>query len=375
MANLTTKTFSTLVSDFVAAVQASSSQLVDFAIGSILRAIAEAASSVVVWLESLILLLLQTTRAATSVGSDLDSWVADYGLTRLPAQGATGAVTFSRFTPTLQALIPVGTVVQSADGTQQYAVVADTTNPAFDPVQNGYVVAAMTSSVTVAVQAVNTGAATNAAVNTITVITQAIPYVDTVTNALAFTNGADAESDTALRARFIGYIANLSKATQAAIGYALTSLQTGVTYALVENYDYSGAYHPGYFYVVVDDGTGSPSSDFLTAAQNAVEAVRGFTIQYGVFAPVVLNATVTMTVSVAAGYDVAATKALVQTAVADYIDSLALGQTLAYTRLAQVAYDASPGVANVASVLLNSGTSDLTADAKHVIKAASVTVS
>src|SRR5581483_4813990 len=211
MANLTTKTFSTLVSDFVAAVQASSSQLVDFAIGSILRAIAEAASSVVVWLESLILLLLQTTRAATSVGSDLDSWVADYGLTRLPAQGATGAVTFSRFTPTLQALIPVGTVVQSADGTQQYAVVADTTNPAFDPVQNGYVVAAMTSSVTVAVQAVNTGAATNAAVNTITVITQAIPYVDTVTNAPAFTNGADAESDPALRARLIGYIPNLSR--------------------------------------------------------------------------------------------------------------------------------------------------------------------
>lgn len=375
MANLTTKTFSTLVSDFVAAVQGASAVLVDFAVGSILRAISEAMASVVVWLESLILLLLQTTRAATSVGPDLDTWVNDYGLTRLPAKSATGSVTFARFTPTLQALVPVGTVVQTADGTQQYTVIADTTNAAYDASQNGYVIAANVSSVTVAVQAVNTGSATNAAANTVTVLTQAVPSVDTVNNAAPFDNGADAESDTALRARFVAYIANLSKATKSAIGYALLALQTGVSFSLVENYTYSGTYQPGYFYVVVDDGTGTPSSDFLTSASNAVDAVRPFTSSFGIFAPEVTNATVTMTLTIAAGYDATATKALVQTAIVDYIDSLTLGQSLPYTRLAQLAYDASPGVSNVASVLLNSGTADLTADAKYVIKSASVTVS
>lgn len=375
MANLTTKTFSTLVSDFTAAVQSASSALVDFAIGSILRSISEAMASVVVWIESLILLLLQTTRAATSSGTDLDTWVNDYGLTRLPAQGATGEVTFSRFTATLQALVPVGTTVQTADGTQQYTVIADTTNPAYDATQGGYVIAAGTSSVTVAVQAVNTGAATNAAINTVTVMTQAVPSVDTVTNAAAFTNGADAETDSALRARFISYIANLSKATKSAIGYALLSLQTGVTYSLVENYAYNGTYQPGFFYAVVDDGTGTPSSDFLASASNAIDAVRPFTSSYAVFAPVVVDATVSMTATIAAGYDPIATKALAQAAVENYINALTLAQTLPYTRIAQIAYDASPGITNIGSVLLNSGTSDLTATAKQVIKSAGVTVS
>lgn len=375
MANLTTKTFSTLVSDFVAAVQSASSVLVDFATGSILRAISEGMASVVIWLESLILLLLQTTRAATSSGTDLDTWMADYSLTRLPAKAATGNVTFARFTPTLQALVPVGTVIQSADGTQQYAVVADTTNAAYSASQDGYVIEAGVSSVAAAVQAVNTGAATNAAVNTITVITQAIPSVDTVTNALAFTNGEDAETDTALRARFVAYIANLSKATKDAIGYAITSLQTGVSYSLVENYAYNGTYTPGYFYVVVDDGSGDPPSTFLDSVSNAVDAVRGFTASFGVFAPVVVNATVAMSATIASGYDPTATKALAQTAIDDYIDSLTLGQTLPYTRLAQIAYDASPGITNITGVTLNGGTSDLTADAKHVIKSLSVTVS
>lgn len=375
MANLSTKTFSTIVSDFVAAVQAATSVLVDFAVGSILRAIAEAMASVVIWIESLILLLLQTTRAATSVGTDLDSWVNDYGLTRLPAQGATGTVTFSRFTPTIQALVPVGTAVQSADGTQQYAVIADTTNPAFSPSQNGYVIAAGVGSINTAVQSVNTGAATNAAINTVTVMTQAVAYVDTVTNAAAFANGADAESDSALRARFLAYIANLSKATKSAIGFAILSLQTGVTYSLVENFAYIGTYQPGSFYAVVDDGTGNPSSTFLNSAANAIDAVRPFTSSFAVFAPVVVNATVTMTCAVAAGYDPAATKALVQSAIANYINALTLGQTLPYTRLAQIAYDASPGVLNASAVLLNGATADLVATPQQVIKSAGVTIS
>lgn len=375
MANLTTKTFSTLVSDYVAAVQSASSVLVDFAIGSIMRAAAEAQAYVVIWLESLILLLLQTTRAATSSGPDLDTWVNDFGLTRLPPKASNGPVIFARFTPTMQAVVPVGYVVQSSDGTQQYTVDADSTNPAYNATLGGMVIAAGTSSVTVNVTAVNAGSATNAAIGGINTLMQAIPYVDTVTNAAAFTNGADAETDSALRARFISYIANLSKATKSAIGYALLSLQTGVTYSLVENYAYNGTYQPGFFYAVVDDGTGNPSSDFLASASNAIDAVRPFTSAYAVFAPVVVDATVSMTATIAAGYDPTATKALAQTAVADYINALTLAETLPYTRIAQIAYDASPGITNIGSVLLNGGTADLTATAKQVIKSAGVTVS
>ena len=47
-----------------------------------------------------------------------------------------------------------------------------------------------------------------------------------------------------------------------------------MTYTLVENQTYAGATQYGYFYVVVDDGTGSPSSTLLSSVANAIDAVR-----------------------------------------------------------------------------------------------------
>ncbi|MFX7996843.1 baseplate J/gp47 family protein, partial [Acinetobacter baumannii] len=91
-------------------------------------------------------------------------------------------------------------------------------------------------------------------------------------------------SDTALRTRFIAYVASLSKATKNAVGYAITSLKQGLVYSLVENQTYAGATQYGYFYVVVDDGTGSPSSTLLATVANAIDAVRPLTSTFGVFA-------------------------------------------------------------------------------------------
>jgi hypothetical protein len=66
----------------------------------------EANAGVVLWLQGLILQLLAATRAATSSGADLDTLD---GRLRPHAAGrvaATGQVTFSRFTSTLQAVVP-----------------------------------------------------------------------------------------------------------------------------------------------------------------------------------------------------------------------------------------------------------------------------
>lgn len=371
---LQTQDFVTLVRNQVTAVQGYASVLVDTRVGSILRAILEANAAVVIWLQSLIVQVLAITRAATSSGSDLDSWVADYGMTRLAATYASGQVTFSRFTATQQVVVPIGAAVQTGDGSQQYSVVVDATNPAYNAGLGGYVMAAGVASVTVPVIATVAGAAGNVIAGSVTTITGAIAGVDTVTNAAGFVNGADAESDPALRTRFIAYVRSLSKATKDAVGYAITSLQQGVTYSLVENETYAGSVQMGYFYVVVDDGTGAPTGTFLSTVYNAVDAVRPLTVSFGVFAPVVVNAAVVMTVTIAAGYDAAATRTLVSNAVKAYINSLSLGQPLRYSRLAQIAYDASPGVTNVTGVTLNGGTSDLTATAKQVIKWSSVTV-
>ena len=64
-------------------------------------------ASQALWLQYLALLVLNVTRLATSSGSDCDSFGADFGFARLPPVAATGTVTFSRYTNTLAAFIPV----------------------------------------------------------------------------------------------------------------------------------------------------------------------------------------------------------------------------------------------------------------------------
>ncbi|CAN7330067.1 baseplate J/gp47 family protein [Variovorax sp. LjRoot84] len=369
---LNTKDFATIVSDQVTAIQAASARLIDTTIGSIIRSVAEANAAVVLWIQSLIVYLLSVTRASTATGTDLDSWMGDFGVTRLPAVAATGNVTFARFTSTNPATIPVGARVQTGDGSQIFEVIADTTNPAY--ADGVYTVAAAVASLNVKVQAVTAGAGNNVVIGAINTLATAISGIDTVTNAAAFTNGADAESDAALRTRFVAFVASLSKATKEAVGYAITSLQTGLQYTLVENQQYPGTTDYGYFYVVVDDGTGTPGGTLLTSVANAIEAVRPVTSRFGVFAPVVVNATVVMTATIAAGYDPVATKVLVDLAVTNYINALGLGQPLPYTRILQVAYDASPGVTNISALTVNGGTADIAATAKQVVKALTVTV-
>jgi len=375
MATLQTKTFAQVVQDQATAAQGSTGRfLVDFSVGSILRAVIEASSAVVMWLQGLILQLLATTRAATATGADLDTWMTDFGLTRLAAVAATGSVTFSRFTPTTQAIVPVGSLVQSTDGTQQFTVVADTTQSAYNSALGGYVLPPATASITTTVVALTTGAGGNAAIGAINTLGQAISGVDTVTNAASFTNGANAEADVAFRARFQSYIASLSKATKGAVGYAVQSVRTGLTYTLVEDYNFAGSYLPGYFYVVLDDGTGAPSSGLIAQVSSAIEAVRPIGTSFGVFAPSIVTANIAANITTAAGYDHGIAVAAVTAAITNYINALPLGASLIWSRLFQVAFDASAAVSTVTVMTINSATTDLAATPQQAILPGTVTV-
>jgi len=375
MATLETRTFDQLVEEQASAVQGSASALADFSVGSILRAFAQAVAGVVLWLQAIILQLLTVTRAATSTGADLDSWVADYGISRLPAVAAVGEVTFARFTPTLLASVPVGTLVQTSDVTVQYAVIADTNQAAFDPATNAYILPAGTASITATVQATTAGVFGNAAAGAIQTLAQSISGVDTVTNASAFISGVDAESDSALRTRFVAYLASLSKATKAAIEYAITSMDQGLTDRITENYDYSGNYKPGSFYAVIDDGSGSPPSGVLDNVRATIDPVRALGIQFAVFASTPVDANVALTIGVASGYSSLAVHAAVETAITNYIAALNMGDTLSWSRLIQIAYSASEGVSSVSNLLINGSATDLTATAKQVIVPGTITVS
>lgn len=383
--SLQTKSFTTLVSEYATAVQASAAALMNFTVGSVLRAIGESTAGVALWLQGLIVALLSTVRLTTSSGADVDSWLADFGFARLPANAASGSVTFSRLTPTNQAVIPVGTTVQSSDGTLQFVVLADATNAAYSATiiaGGGFVIPAGNSGVTITVTCTTPGTSGypdtngNVSANTITSMVQAIPYVDRVTNPVPFTNGFAPESDTAVKARFVLWLNSLAEGTKAAVYAAIAGVQQGLRANVLENTQYNGTVQNGYFTVVVDDGTGSPPASLLTSVSNAVDAIRPLTSTFSVHAPLVVGVNVAMSVTTAAGYLHATVTAAVQDAITIYINSLSIGASLSYTKLAQIAYEASPGVVAVLpGYTVNSGTSDVTATGVIVLKSSSVAVS
>lgn len=371
---LSLQTFNTLVRNMAAGVQSATSQLVDLSVGSAFRAVLESNASVGLWMQWMILQVLRTTRAATSGGTDLDSWVADYTLVRLPAVAATGQVTFSRYTPGLAAVIPVGALVRTADGTQTFCVVSDPTNSAWAGSSNGYAVASGVTSLTVPVAAQSAGAAGNVQANTVSLLATAMPGIDTVANASAFENGMDAESDAALRARFRNFIASRSRATTQAVGYAVGSIQQGLDYVIQENVDASGQPRTGSFLLTVDDGSGTPSATLLTAVQASVDAVRPVGSLFSVRPPTVITANLSLIIDVATGADKSQIAADVGNALLAYINILPIGASLPLTRLAQIAYSANRAVINVGQLQINGSASDLVPGASAVIKTGTVAV-
>lgn len=386
MADPTTKTFGQIVSQQAAAVQAYASGLLDFTTGAILRAVAQSVAALVLWLQGLVLVELARTRLSTSpTDADADSFVADFfgpfadgvpaTFKRLGAVASSGQVTFSRLTPTGIAVVPApnpttglgGASVSTQDGSQQFTVILDTANGAYNAGLGGYVMADTVASVTVKAQATTPGAASNVLAGAINTITSPITGVDNVTNAANFTNGEDTEKTPALEDRFRRQIQSLREATPTAvINYVLT-VQLGLAAVNVEFEDPDGTPHAAFFYVIVDDGTGLPSSDLLNAVRSIVDQHRADGVEFAVIAPTVTTANVsfgTTSSLLDKSPDVAAAIAAVRL----YVNALAIGEALIRTRLYQVAYNASPTITDITNMTINAATDDLAAPLPHVIK-------
>lgn len=373
MAILDVRGFGTIVGNIAAAVQGNANRLLDYSIGSVLRAIAEAEAGLSLWLQGIILQVLASTRLATSQGTDVDSFINDWGMFRLGASLSAGQVTFSRFTATAATIIPVGTQIRTSDGTQTFQVIADGTNGSFSTVSKGYLLPATVTSVACTVQSINPGAAANVAANTVTVIVNSITGVDFCNNTGPMSGGSDAETDPQAKARFPLYVASLAEGTIPAVQYAIASLKLGMQSTIIENTNQDGSVHAGFLYITVDDGTGYPPQSTLNAAALAAGSARAGGVMWGVFAPQVLLANIAITITTAPGYDHPTVVGIVSAAITIFVNTLPLGQTLAFSQLSQVAYNASPGVINMTATI-NNLTADLVATPKNVVKINSLTV-
>jgi uncharacterized phage protein gp47/JayE len=306
--------------------------------------------------------------------------MADFGFARLGAVASTGQVTFARFQPTAAAVVPVGAIVATSVGGAQFVVTADPTNAAYSTNANGtgvagYTVAANVPSIAVAAAAVTPGSAGNILAGTISLLLQPISGIDTATNGAAFVGGLDPESDAAFRVRFQAFIAALMKGTTTAYSYALTSLQSGLTFQILENTAPNLTAQLGFVTICLDDGTGNPPSSLIQAALAAVEAVRCAGITVGIIPPQIVSANIAMTLASTITANHAADVAAASNALQVYINALPVGSTLPFSRLSQVAYDASPNISNVTGVTLNGGTADLTVTTLQVVKSGSLGIS
>lgn len=362
MPGLNINTLATTVANQIAAIQTQASSLVSFTTGSILRATTNSNAAIGMWLQGLSLQVMALSRFATSFGSDADTWGLDWGFFRAPATFSTGFITYGRFTSStnVSTFIPVGALSQTADLTQQVQVIADATNPAYvaTPVA-GYNMLSGTASITVKAQSINAAYAANIGANLISSIVTSIPNIDFVNNSLQFVGGTDPEQDPTYKARFPAYLISIARGTPAAIQAAIEAMQVGTECRVIENVNPSGQAQLGYLTIIVDDGSGAPSSTFLSNASAIANAYRSGGIQYGVFGPSISTVNVTYTITTADGYLHSDLITVSQNSVFTYIDALLDGAFLPWSQLYQVIYNSSPGITDVSALLVNGATADL----------------
>ena len=366
--------FTAMVEQMGAYVQGSATPLIDLTVGSILRALLEACASLALWLQWLVLQVLSATRAATSAGADLDSWMADFSFARLSGTASVGVLTFSRFTAGLTATIGVGTVATTSDGSQKFSVVADAANSAWNGA-DGYVLEADQSSIDLPATATLVGLGGNVLANSISLIAAPIAGVDNVANTLPFTGGTDGESDEAFRARFLLYINSRSAATAVAIKNAAFGVKQVVRCAVLENGDDPAMIPVGHFYVVADDGSGHPSNDLLAEVQSAVELVRPVGTSYSIFGPQILPVDVALTIVTSDASTKLTVAVSIQSAIIQWVQTLPIGGTLAISKLEALAHATDASVLSVTSCTINGATADVVAPVNAVILLQTVTVS
>lgn len=376
MTNLPLRTFSQIVADQTATLQASLSanstvydatQQNNLTPGSPLLALMESNAGVALFLEFLNWKVLRSTRMQTCVGSDLDTFAADFLFSRWPAIPATGQVFVTRSTASNTIYVPLNTVLISSDGSQSFTVVppiADPTN-IFDEVL-GYRMDPNVFTVPVMVRAVTPGSGGNISANSLK-LQSSIP-VTKVTNPVAFQNGKDAESDAAFISRFRLYINSLSRATPSAIENAIVATNPNYYYVILENYIAIGQPQPGCVLVIFDDGSGlglniplDPTQQTLGQQQilkivnelkTNIEAVRAAGVTVFVQTAQTLNVSVSMEVAFANTAQRLASVGQIQTAVAAYVNSLGVGQSLYNSKLIQVIYNACPNLQDLSNLKL-----------------------
>lgn len=181
--------------------------------------------------------------------ADLDERLAEFppgAVSRVPYSAASGAVmTISRQQAGTQQVLPAGVTFQRFDANLLYRTVQPFT---FN--------IGVTTLTDVFVVCTSTGTQGNCGAGTITKSVGAPSWLLSAVNTKPLTNGADAESDDAVKQRALLWLAGLPRAQKQALEFLALSYVAGdgtrAKFAKV----FEDSANPGYAELIVDDGSG-----------------------------------------------------------------------------------------------------------------------
>lgn len=290
----------------------------------------------------------QLARLGTSVSSDpdtnspnVDTFVEPFGVSRIEATYASGAVTLTAPSPaTAQILIPVGGLV-ATDAGLTFAVIPDTTNNAYNATLGGYVMPVGSTSVNVSVQCSIAGSIGDVQPGQIsslanTVNSPPITGIATVNNASAFTNGEGEESDTSLQARFQAQMStgnvgtpNALVAAALAVAPGTANGAPGLTYSEGDGLNSSGTATSSVVSMYVNyAGTGTaPPGALVSQVTAAIRAKAAAGIVATAYAPTVIPVNSIATIHMPTNVNSIQVLTACQQAYASFINNLGLNPT------------------------------------------------
>jgi uncharacterized phage protein gp47/JayE len=259
----------------------------------------------------------------TAEGTYLAYHGALRGLERKPGTQAVGKLRFSMTAARDEALTVKAGVVCTTAGLVRFELTEDVVIPAGQKWADG------------AAQAQEAGTGGNVAAGTVTFMTQAPVGIAAVTNPIAFSGGAAAESDEQFRARILDSFIRLPNGANAAFYENRVLAMDGVGAVQVIP-RINGVGTVG---VVVSTESGEADDDLVTRVREDLEAVREIAVDVTVLAPTVQTVDIAATLWPQDGstYDEAA--AAVELAIRNHFTGAQLGKDVYLAQLGCLIYD------------------------------------
>lgn len=330
------KTFSQIVQEQIDYLAGVASPLTDVNIGSATRSLLEAVALVLAELHYLGEQLLSRFFVVTATGQWLDMRASELGLTRVQA-----SPTLRLLTITHGATAPLSTPAVTIPVGQQFQTLPGAAVQVTYQVTQQTILPAGSATVDVPVVSTTTGAAT--ALPDATVLRQqgtALAYIDSVVTGAVTTAGTDRESDDSLRARVLDRLRNPQGPGSAAdlIHWALDAPDGHVAVASVVRLPRGDGSAD---VLILGAGNSIPTGDEIAAVQAYINDRVAIAADILVRAPTTRSVDVNVTVTAGSGFDAATVRANVATAIATYLNGLAIEQDALIGGVANAVWDTS----------------------------------